>query len=294
MSDSTTLIPILNELLEEYTELENETGQGSHEAAVQVEDRRDENEKQRRKGEESRKRKRGADEARAEQMKERPKSFISKKVASLMEGSLKDKGFIAERGLKKVISPFAKMLEKRGWQLLGEHREHGYASLVKEFFANMIEKYGKRVYVRGQWVEFSLEEINRLFNLMVKKDASKFKKQLKEPKHQKRVDLLTVGKGKWKGTRKTPFKSIARGDLTEEAKVWFYFINSVLMPSKHLSTVRREEAILLYALLKGYKINVGKIIEKSILGYSESKYRGMIPHPATITRLYIREGVEEE
>ena len=66
------------------------------------------------------------------------------------------------------------------------------------------------------------------------------------------------------------------------------------MPSKHLSTVRREEEILLYALLKGYKINVGKIIEKSILGNSESKCKGMIPHPATITRLCIRGGVEEE
>ena len=66
------------------------------------------------------------------------------------------------------------------------------------------------------------------------------------------------------------------------------------MPSKHLSTVRREEAILLYTLLKGYKINVGKIIEKSILSYSERKCRGMIPHPTTITRLYIQGGVEEE
>ena len=128
----------------------------------------------------------------------------------------------------------------------------------------------------------------------MKKDGFKFKKQLKELEHQKIVDLLMGGKGKWKGTRKTPFKSISRGDLTEEAKVWFYFISYVLMPSKHLSTVRREEAILLYALLKGYKINVGKIIEKSILGYFESKCKGMIPHPASITRLCIQGGVEEE
>ena len=133
-----------------------------------------------------------------------------------------------------------------------------------------------------------------MFNLGVQKDTSKFKKQLKEPEHKKIVDLLTAGKGKWKGTKKTSFKSVARGDLTEEAKVWFYFISSVLMPSKHLSTVRREEAIILYTLLKGYKINVGKIIEKSILGYSESKCRGMIPHPATITRLCIQGGVHEE
>ena len=114
MSDYTTLIPILNELTEEYAEMENEIEQGSQEVAVQVEDRKDENEKQQHKGEESRKRKRGPDEARAEQMKERAKNFISEKAAALMEGSLKDRGFIAERGLKKVISPFAEILEKRG------------------------------------------------------------------------------------------------------------------------------------------------------------------------------------
>ena len=66
------------------------------------------------------------------------------------------------------------------------------------------------------------------------------------------------------------------------------------MPSKHLSTVRRKEAILIYTLLKGYKINVGKFIEKSVLGYSKSKCRGMIPYPATITRLCIQGGVDNE
>ena len=143
-------------------------------------------------------------------------------------------------------------------------------------------------------MEFSREEINRLFNLRVQKDGAKFKKQIKEPKLQKIVNLLTDGKGEWKGTKKTPSKSITRGDLTEEAKVWFYFIKSVFLPSKHLSTVRRDKEILLHALLKGYKINVGKIIEKSILGYSKGNCRGMIPHPGTITRLCIQGGVDEE
>ena len=103
-----------------------------------------------------------------------------------------------------------------------------------------------------------------------------------------------VRKGEWRGTKINPFRSIAKGDLTEEAKVWFYFINYVLRPSKHLSTPGIEEAILLYALLKGYKINVGRIIENSIFGYFERKCRGMIPHPATITSLCIQGGVKKE
>ena len=128
----------------------------------------------------------------------------------------------------------------------------------------------------------------------MQKDGSKFRKQLRETEHQKIVDLLTARKGEWKGTKINPFRSIAKGELIEEAKVWFYFVSSILRPSKHLSTVGREEAILLYALLKGYKIDVGKMIENSILSYFESKCKGMIPHPATITSLYIQGGVKKE
>ena len=47
--------------------------------------------------EELRKRKRGADEAKA-------KNLISERAAALMEESLKNKGFIAERGFKNIIS----------------------------------------------------------------------------------------------------------------------------------------------------------------------------------------------
>ena len=128
----------------------------------------------------------------------------------------------------------------------------------------------------------------------MQRDGSKFKRLLKVIKYQKIGDLLTTGKGKLKGTNKTLYKSIAIGDLTKEAKVWFYFINSVLLPSKHLRIVRRNKAILFYALLKGYKINMGKIIENSILSYSRSKCRGLIPHQATITSLFLLGGVEEE
>ena len=157
----------------------------------------------------------------------------------------------------------------------------------------MVEKEGKKVYVRGRWIDFSKDKINVLFNLKVQKDDSKFKRLLKEPEYQKIVDILTTKK-KWKGTKKTLYECISRGDLTEEAKVWFYFISSVLLPSKHLSIVRRNEAILLYASPKGYKINVGKIIENSTLSYSRSKCRGLIPHPATITSLCLHGGVDEE
>ena len=85
-------------------------------------------------------------------------------------------------------------------------------------------------------------------------------KLLKEPNHEKIVNFLTTGKGKWSSTKKNPHESINKGSLAEEAKVWFYFIASIIIPTKHLSIIRELEAIILYALLKEYKFNAGKII----------------------------------
>ena len=65
-----------------------------------------------------------------------------------------------------------------------------------------------------------------------------------------------------------------------------------MVPTKHVCTVREQEAIILYAILKGYKLNDGAIIENSIVKYHEGNKRGIIPHPATITRLCIRAGVK--
>ena len=99
------------------------------------------------------------------------------------------------------------------------------------------------------------------------------------------------GKGEWHSTRNNPFESIARGSLTDEAQVGFYFLSSVFLPIKYLNTKRKEEALLMYAILNGYKLNVGKIIEKSILKYYNSNYRGLVPHLDIITRICILRGV---
>ena len=123
-------------------------------------------------------------------------------------------------------------------------------------------------------------------------DGTKFEKLKENPDYQKIVETLTDGKGEWKSNKKNPHKSIARGSLIEEAKVWFYFLDSTLMPTKHVNTVKQEETILLYAILKGYKISVGKLIEQSILKYLSSNFRGHLPHPAIITYLCISKGVK--
>ena len=119
-----------------------------------------------------------------------------------------------------------------------------------EFYANMIDMKEESVYDKGIWVPMGHERINEVLQIMDPKNGSKYKKLLREPNHEKIVDFLTVGKGKWSSTKKNPHESINIGSLTEEAKVWFYFIAFVMIPIKHMSTIRKQEAIILYALLK--------------------------------------------
>ena len=73
----------------------------NHQAATgHVKNRDNENETQQQTGEESRKIKRGTNEVGAEKRKDIERNFVSEKTIALMEESLKQRGFIAERGFK--------------------------------------------------------------------------------------------------------------------------------------------------------------------------------------------------
>ena len=109
--------------------------------------------------------------------------FVSYSAFVLWEKNLKEKDFIVERGFNGLISPFIKVIEKRGWQLLCEHKAPGFMALVKEFYVNMVGVREKIVYVRGEWISFNREKINETFNLKEQKYGSKFKKLLKEPEY---------------------------------------------------------------------------------------------------------------
>ena len=198
------------------------------------------------------------------------KDFVSEEAKDLWNRLLADKGFVSERGFGKLISPFSEIMEKRGWESFCAHTALGFSAMAREFYANMVGMREDSVYVRGVWVPFGRKRINEMFKLKELKHGSKFKKLVENPDHEKIIDLLTGGHGKWEATRKNPHYATNRGSLTEEAKVWFYFLSSVILPTKHLCAVREQEAIFLYALLKGYKMNVGDLIEGRSKGTTQA------------------------
>ena len=217
--------------------------------------------------------------------------FVLDKAYSNWRKHYANKGFVAERRFKNPITPFKEMIEKRGWIALCKHQKSGYAAVVREFYSNLVGRKDNTVYVRGVWVPYVAKAINQVYGMAGHKHGSKFKKLLENPDLKKIAEKLTDGKAQLRQEKGGP-KILNRGSLTEEAKVWFYFLASVLVPTRHLSTVREQEAVMLYAILKGYKINIGTIIENSIMRYHEGNKRGVIPHPATVTVICLKAGVK--
>ena len=280
MAEPSTLIPNLSEIMEEYTQPEGE---------VHLEPTRENlpSEQPEVQPVSKQQRKRGKEK----QQEGEEDEFVSEEAFSIWKKYYAGKGFVRERGFSKPISPFKELIKQRGWGNFCKHQKFGYAAVVREFYSNLVGRKDNSVYVRGVWVPYGAETINEMYGMEGQKHGSKYKKIIGNPNHEKIARKLTNDKVKW-GQGRGEQKTINRGDLTEQAKVWFYFLASVMVPTKHVCTVWEQEAIILYAMLKGYKLNAGAVIENSIMRYHEGNKRGLIPHPATITRLCLRAGVK--
>ena len=139
---------------------------------------------------------------------------------------MSDKEFVCERGFGKLISPFSKVMKKRGWEFFCEHKAPRFAALAREFYENMVGMKDDSVYVRGVWVPFGDRRINEVFKLRDFKHGSKYKKLLENPNYEKIVSRLTGGEGKWEVTKKNPHHAIKR-ELSQKRQR-FGFISYVL------------------------------------------------------------------
>ena len=280
MAEISDFVPNLEEIMEEYVQPEEENRQEepieknpteAPEAPAISEERAN----------------KGKGKAREEEVED----FVSDEAYSNWKKHYANKRFIEERRFRNPITPFKEMIEQRGWKALCTHQRSGYPAVVRKFYSNLVGRKDNTVFVRGVWVPYGAKAINQVYGMVGHKHGSKFKKLLENPDLKKIAEKLTDGKAQLRQENGGP-KTLNRGSFTEEAKVWFYFLASILVPTRHLSTVREQEAVMLYAILKGYKINIGTIIENSIMRYHEGNKRGVIPHPATITVLCLKAGVK--
>ena len=124
-------------------------------------------------------------------------------------------------------------------------------------------------------MSFDEGTINRVFGL-TEMDSNEFYALYREANYYLILQYLTDGKVQWSRNENQEVMAFPRVGLIEAAKVWFYFVFMKLVPSKRLSKIGRDKALLTYAIIKGYKFNVGEEIENSIL---KSTYHKAMTHP---------------
>ena len=122
------------------------------------------------------------------------------------------------------------------------------APAVREFHSNLRFRVGSMVYVRVKWVDFSAITINQVYNL-VDNDSE------------------------------------AYSALKLVPNIWHKFIYATLKPSLHLSTVTRDKAILLYAIVQGIQFDVSHVIEQGIIESTQGRCTEALIHPPLITKL---------
>ena len=174
----------------------------------------------------------------------------------------KDKGFIPERGL--TAKQAMDWSRGRNWAMfMSAPEEPAVEPLVREFYANFPERQDDIVFVRGEDVPFSAQEINKFYDL-----PEIFTDQYGEFKRTSRNDdiiLSAIAKPgvAWEVSRKQK-KTLKGTQLTPMARLWRYFICAKLMPETHYSTVTHEKAELLYSIATRKSMDVGDIIYESI------------------------------
>ena len=152
MSKPQNLVPNLNEIMEEYDELENETFQATQVVIGQGEERAEVNDELEQIVEEFRERKRGNEEA--ESSEQKSGDWVSDMAYISSRDKLQYRDFIRERGFNKWVSPFQELVESKGWHMFCKHKAPRFVDVVKEFYANMVGMKDKVVYVKGKWISF--------------------------------------------------------------------------------------------------------------------------------------------
>ena len=59
--------------------------------------------------------------------------FLSNKGAKAFKNSLTKKGFIKQRGFRKLVPPLKEVVKRRWWKVVCKHVDPGKKALVKKF-----------------------------------------------------------------------------------------------------------------------------------------------------------------
>ncbi|KAK8967931.1 hypothetical protein KSP40_PGU015782 [Platanthera guangdongensis] len=177
------------------------------------------------------------------------------------------------------------------WEIFCHPRTEAVLPWVYEFYANARFREGTTVSVRGKQVDFSAATINNFFELDDDTEGSLMTLQATVPPSEIATTVCCVPQPEW---ARRSFKAIKSTSLSREAKVWLLFINASILPTRHLNNISLDRLTLIYSILMGKRINMGRLIaEQLALRVMEDRARPLW-FPTLITALCRLAGVGSE
>ncbi|KAL3839043.1 hypothetical protein ACJIZ3_023634 [Penstemon smallii] len=199
------------------------------------------------------------------------------------------KEIIMEAGfdMRDETQPGYKAIEARGWtKFCSPPTVEGFKGMVQQFYVNFK--------VRGIDVPISEDLINEYYGLDVYKDGDQDEYRKGCQSHVDKEEVIKVICGKQPEWIDGDKILIRVGSLKKEScNPWFKFMISRFLPKIQTSTVTMDRGLLVYCIVTGKKINVGKVIYGSMEKASKSNAVSLY-FPSLITYFCKRAGVPRE
>ncbi|PIN17588.1 hypothetical protein CDL12_09769 [Handroanthus impetiginosus] len=217
--------------------------------------------------------------------------FVSQAAEDHHNTNVLKRRFVKERGL----AGHEEIMHQRHWEAFMAKPEAGNKTLVREFYANV--KFNslddRRALVRGATITFSSSAINHLLGAPIVDEPNDFKAFIQHPLSWETISkVICATPPDWVLNVYNEPVGILHSSLTNEAWDWLRFINARLYPSSYLSEVSKERAVLLYAILTGVPLDIGRYINGAIFKSARGGKTVSLFFPSLITALCHREGLE--
>ena len=182
------------------------------------------------------------------------------------------------------------VVQSRNWRDFAKHPQPAVISIVREFYANFPKDAADWVWVRGNRVAFDSQSINQFFHLQDDEDG--YEESLSALEDHEWDELLLrvcVPGTSWEKSSHGAW-TVNRASLLPEAKVWYHFLKTRLLPSTHGKTVSKDRVAMVDAILSGKPINVGRVISEQVRICANRK-KGSLLFPSLISALCFESNV---
>ncbi|EXB77427.1 hypothetical protein L484_000483 [Morus notabilis] len=171
-----------------------------------------------------------------------------------------ERGFVYRRGRPSGYPSFIhSVIAAHKWHSFCHNPHAATVQLVREYAAEP-----DTIFVRGQLIPFTSEAINSLYDLPdVEDHFNNFADSLNEDQLDEVINELCVEGTEWRRATRGSM-TFPRECLQPGSKIWYHFLRFRLMPSSHYRLVHKERAILLYCMMKGRPLNVGRMIRQQL------------------------------